>query len=122
MGKPHRDDISPALVERVAGIVAERAGLIFDTARRPVLEAGIRICLARSGSGELEYVERVQVEGALLDDLFAEITVGETYFFRDREVFDLLGERILPERCTRPLEAGAPIRVWSAGCASGEEP
>lgn len=61
--------------------------------------------------------ERALVEGeAGLDAaLVAAATVGETYFFRQREHFDLLAQ--LPFRGT----AQAPLLAWSAACASGEE-
>lgn len=45
---------------------------------------------------------------------------GETYFFRDRGQFDLLRFRLLPELIGRRREAKI-LRLWSAGCASGEE-
>lgn len=52
--------------------------------------------------------------------LFGEFTTGETYFMRDRGLFELLAERIVPELLARG-PARRPLRVWSAGCASGEE-
>ncbi len=55
---------------------------------------------------------------ALLDDLAGAIAVGETYFFRDPDQFEMLRSGVLPG----PLAAHGPaLRVWSAGCASGEE-
>lgn len=47
-------------------------------------------------------------------------TSGETYFFRDRGQFDLLRLRLLPELIER-RRAEKTLRLWSAGCASGEE-
>ncbi|MFH1869561.1 MAG: CheR family methyltransferase [Pseudomonadota bacterium] len=47
-------------------------------------------------------------------------TSGETYFFRDRGQFDLLRLRLLPELIGR-RRAEMTLRLWSAGCASGEE-
>ena len=44
-------------------------------------------------------------------------TVGETYFFRDRKVFEVLEREVLPSLA----KEGRTIRVWSAGCSSGEE-
>ena len=54
----------------------------------------------------------------------AEITIGETYFFRDSAQFALLRDRVLPDLFSpaRLRAHDAPIRIWSAGCASGEEP
>jgi chemotaxis protein methyltransferase CheR len=49
-----------------------------------------------------------------------ELTTNETYFFRERDQLRALIEEILPERLAQ--RGGGPVNVWSAGCASGEEP
>jgi two-component system CheB/CheR fusion protein len=53
-------------------------------------------------------------------ELFNTILINVTGFFRDREAWNVVAEQVIP----RLLEdrGDAPIRVWSAGCASGEEP
>ena len=48
------------------------------------------------------------------------LTNGETYFFRDHGQFDLLRLRLLPELIERRRDAKT-LRLWSAGCSSGEE-
>ncbi|WP_269715621.1 CheR family methyltransferase [Caulobacter sp. NIBR2454] len=53
--------------------------------------------------------------------LEAEITVGETFFFRYAEQFDALRQTILPDILERRRESRR-IRIWSAGCANGSEP
>jgi chemotaxis protein methyltransferase CheR len=56
------------------------------------------------------------------------LTTGETYFFRDRGQLDLIAETILPEIIARKMQAQAiskvkpMLRIWSAGCSTGEEP
>ncbi len=49
-----------------------------------------------------------------------ELTTNETYFFRERDQLRALVEEILPERLAQ--RGSGPVNVWSAGCASGEEP
>lgn len=49
------------------------------------------------------------------------LTTGETYFFRDHGQIDLLGQHILPELIERN-RTQRRLRIWSAGCSSGEEP
>jgi two-component system, chemotaxis family, CheB/CheR fusion protein len=53
-------------------------------------------------------------------ELFNTILINVTGFFRDREAWNVIAEQVLP----RLLEerGDVPIRIWSAGCASGEEP
>jgi hypothetical protein len=55
-----------------------------------------------------------------LDDLVGEITVGETYFFREAAQFEFIRWNILRDLLAR-REPGHVLRAWSAGCASGEE-
>lgn len=50
------------------------------------------------------------------------ITNRESYFFRDKGQMDLLRGRILPELIEHARLAGTKLRIWSAGCSTGEEP
>ena len=50
------------------------------------------------------------------------LTVGETYFLRDAKLFKVFEEQLLPELVEKERLGGRFIRIWSAGCASGEEP
>jgi hypothetical protein len=54
-----------------------------------------------------------------MDQLVGELAVGETYFFRHKEQFDLM--RIVPDLLERNKETRS-LRIWSAGCATGAEP
>ncbi len=56
-----------------------------------------------------------------LDSLIAEITIGETHFFRHREHFEALRDLVLPGLIDRN-EANRRLRIWCAGCADGAEP
>jgi chemotaxis protein methyltransferase CheR len=49
------------------------------------------------------------------------ITIGESYFFRDKGQFAVLREQVLPELIAA-REPQRTLKIWSAGCASGEEP
>lgn len=57
-----------------------------------------------------------------LNVLAKHLTIGESYFFREIVVFSILRERILPEMLERKRAQGErSVRVWSAGCSTGEE-
>jgi chemotaxis protein methyltransferase CheR len=58
---------------------------------------------------------------AELDALIADLTIGETFFFRHRELFDALRQTILPDIIDRN-QYSRQLRIWSAGCATGAEP
>jgi len=66
--------------------------------------------LLRAGSGREQELAR----------LVDELTINETYFFRERAQLVALVTEILPE--LRAQRGGRPVSIWSAGCASGEEP
>jgi two-component system CheB/CheR fusion protein len=55
------------------------------------------------------------------DQLLSTILVSHTAFFRDPEVWTALAEELIPQIAARKA-AGAPLRIWSAGCATGQEP
>jgi len=50
------------------------------------------------------------------------ITTNHTKFFREPEHFSFLAKKALPALLPRHLKEGAPLKVWSAACSSGEEP
>jgi chemotaxis protein methyltransferase CheR len=105
----------------VTDLVRAHFGLIFAAARSAEVEAGLRKVMAKIGIDDLtEFFDRLQAQTSLLDDLIAELTVGETYFFRDPGHFSFIRHEIVPQmRCLRGMDH--VLRVWSAGCASGEE-
>src|SRR5258708_3473040 len=97
-------------------------GLWFDDARLGTLGEGLGRRLQASGRAGSDYLAGLETGGERgeIGALARELTVGETYFFRNVDQFHALRERVLPER----LEARAglsPVRILSAGCASGEE-
>jgi chemotaxis protein methyltransferase CheR len=101
--------------------IRRRAGLNFPESRLPDLEAGIRRAMAHAGTGDIHsFAQRVDTDAAVFDALIGNLTVGETYFFREPAQFEVLRNRVLPD-LRRGLANGGRLRVWSAGCASGEE-
>jgi len=106
-------------LDRIAAIVYERTGLVFPENRRIIAEAGIRRGMAAARINDLEqYATVISRDTVMLDELFAQLTVGETYFFRESDQLDYIRREVLPH--LRP--AGRGLRVWSAGCSTGEEP
>ncbi len=128
-GSPRTVQNTPALgfgdVERFSRLLLEHCGLNFTAARRAELELGIRQAFAASTCANLdEYYHLLQnsTAGRMdLDRLINAATVNETHFFRDAAQFNALYNHVLPELIERkrPLRS---LRIWSAGCASGEEP
>jgi two-component system, chemotaxis family, CheB/CheR fusion protein len=67
-----------------------------------------------------EYLERLEANPEEFKSLFDTILVNVTSFFRDRPAWDYLADEVLT-RIVSGKQPRDPIRVWSAGCASGEE-
>ncbi len=79
---------------------------------------------AKGAASCSEYLKQLTGSGfrdGELDSLVGELTIGETYFFRQPEHFQALREAVFPELLERN-GASRRIRVWSAGCATGAEP
>ncbi len=66
------------------------------------------------------YVKHLKENREELDVLYRDLLIGVTRFFRNEEAFEVLSQRVLPELLAQ-LPRGAPIRIWIAGCATGEE-
>jgi two-component system, chemotaxis family, CheB/CheR fusion protein len=67
-----------------------------------------------------EYAKLLKGNPAELQALYQEILINVTRFFRDPQVFEALKAKVFPE-IHKSKPAGSPIRIWVAGCASGEE-
>lgn len=112
---------STSAYEKIAGLVAARSGLSFSPSLRDQAEAGIRRSMSRLGiSDPVQYCTLLESDGTPFDDLVCELTVGETYFFRDPAQFEFLRREILPEVLGR-RGSDHVIRLLSAGCSTGEE-
>lgn len=100
--------------------LAEQTGLVFDGSHADRMADTVGRAYQGSGAASPgDYIEILQHDPVAYDTLTDRLTIGETYFFREPRHFELLRSRIAPERATLHLR---PLRVWSAGCASGEEP
>ena len=107
---------------RLADLAHLVAGLTFPPNRQPSAEAGMRRAMATLGVHDpLALLTAAELPGEARDVVLGELTIGESYFFRDASPLGVLADEILPARAGG--HAGSrPLRIWSAGCASGEEP
>jgi two-component system, chemotaxis family, CheB/CheR fusion protein len=67
-----------------------------------------------------EYLAYLRKKPSELDKLFKDILIGVTQFFRDPDVFDQLAKRVIP-KIVKNRDPDEQIRVWVAGCSTGEE-
>lgn len=102
----------------VAALLEATLGLSFAGPRRGRLLAAIEAQRRAAGVSAGPYLAAASRPGRVFDRLVAEVTVGETFFFRDRAQIGLLRDVVLPELAAGPPR---PLALWSAGCAGGEE-
>ena len=113
----------PHVIHRFRAAVAHRLGLHFDDAKLPFLETVFLRRIeagGRTDEGYLGHLEHAPAEGELAA-LAQELTVPETYFFRNIDQFRAFAEICLPQRVSARV-GNRRLRFLSAGCASGEEP
>jgi chemotaxis protein methyltransferase CheR len=68
-----------------------------------------------------EWLLSTPLTKAQLQVLASHLTVGETYFFRGKQAFDVLSSRVLPALIQARRGRDQRLRLWSAACCSGEE-
>jgi len=120
------DRLPDMLLSQLSDFVAERMGFHFPRERWPDLERGIRAAVPEFDFDDTESCVRWLVSSPVtrsqIEVLASHLTVGETYFFRERQSFQILEERVLPELIRKRRGTDKRLRIWSAGCCTGEEP
>ena len=104
--------------------LARRLGLHFEESRTPVLAEVLQRRLEKTGLAAGGYLDRLDSTAPLGDELrqlARELTVGETYFFRNIDQFHAVADVVFPDRLSARA-ATRTLAMLSAGCASGEEP
>ena len=120
-----RDDREEATRERdfeaLLDYLRKQRGFDFSGYKRPSLIRRVEKrmqMLALGGFGD--YMDYLEVHPEEFAELFNTILINVTAFFRDASAWEFLAAQVVP-RIIERKKPGAPIRVWSAGCASGEE-
>ncbi|MEM9067462.1 MAG: CheR family methyltransferase [Myxococcota bacterium] len=115
--------LDPALFALLTDRVAARAGLRIPAGQKWLLESRVQARLAARDQGETvdAYASLVLRDNEELDRLVETLRVGETFFYRHPRQLRAIRRVALPEIAARCEAEGRPMRIWSAGCASGEE-
>lgn len=120
------DRVSDAQWSQLSEVIAQATGLHFPRERSADLQRGVAGA-ARELNFEdtAAYVERLlstPLTTAQIEVLASHLTVGETYFFREKKTFDVLAADVLPELVRSRRGCEQRLRIWSAACCTGEEP
>ncbi|MDP3711622.1 MAG: CheR family methyltransferase [Mycobacteriales bacterium] len=108
---------------RLRRMLAAAAGLAFDDARRDSLAYSLAERLRACGLTDVSaYLDRVDGDPVERQRLLDEVTIQETHFFRNPPQVRALRTHVLPELIRHAESNGRRLRIWSAGCSTGEEP
>lgn len=101
-------------------LVETHAGIAVTDAKFEMFYARLARRLRVLGLQDFKaYVARLREDdGSELTELINAITTNFTGFFRERHHYEFLAQRLVPNWAARP---GAPLRLWSAGCSTGQE-
>ncbi|MEO7411047.1 MAG: protein-glutamate O-methyltransferase CheR [Sphingomicrobium sp.] len=108
----------------LAGLLEARTGQQLTMSRRWRIETALSSLLKTRGIATLDELITILVMGrepALANLVVEALLNNETYFFRDRQPFDLLSTQFLPA-LTKLRGDKKHLKIWSAGCSTGQEP
>ena len=109
--------------ETIRRIVGERTGIMLADGKRDMVYGRLARRLRALGLSRFDEYCRIVADGsdqAELSELVNAITTNLTAFFRENHHFEFLANTLLPELIRKKPEKR--MRIWSAGCSSGEEP
>ncbi len=105
-------------------LIHQRLGLFYDNGRRELLQDRLAMLMAERGiSSFLDYYYLLKYDpqsGAEWLRLQSALAVRETYFFRESDQIYVAAQHLVP--ALQRQYPGRTVRIWSAACASGEEP
>lgn len=122
-GPPVTDHVPMSGYDDLLAFVGEHSLQDLSLYKRGTLERRIarRMALAGLGADELaRYLEMLRADAVERAQLAADLLIHVTSFFRDPAVFEHLSEKAIPG-LVATLSGERPLRVWIAGCSTGEE-
>ena len=110
--------------EQYRTLIYNESGIHFTSTNRSILESRLREELRKKGLTSVKtYFEQVSKDQGELKSFLDSITTNLTRFFRNQAHFDALEHHVIPELLAiKKASADHTIKIWSAGCSTGEEP
>ncbi|WP_448661351.1 CheR family methyltransferase [Sphingomonas sp. CJ20] len=114
----HSAELTPRDFAAIAAIMHEDARIALTEAKTTLVQSRLARRLREHGLSKFsDYVALVQRDPQERHTMVVSLTTNHTHFFREPHHFDHFRSTVLPELKKR----NGPIRIWSAGCSSGEE-
>lgn len=109
------------LLSQLFRLFRQRHNLDFSLYKRATIMRRLARRVQLAGAKQIsDYLDRLETDTQEADDLYRDLLVEVTHFFRDPEAFRKLREKIIPEMIQRS-DPDAELRIWVSGCATGEE-
>ncbi|MFL6231654.1 MAG: CheR family methyltransferase [Thermoanaerobaculia bacterium] len=106
---------------KICAILRRETGHDFRRYKQSTLVRRVRRRMSESRAASIyAYVEALSHDNQEVEQLFRDLLISVTHFFRDPEAFSLLADKVIPRLFEGKDEDGF-VRVWVAGCATGEE-
>ena len=125
-GKTDYQSIPNALLLRLSEYLTAKIGLHFSNRNRNELHQKMAAAMNDFDFEDVgEFIEWLLSSSPTqkqIEILASHLTVGETYFFREKRAFEILEQSILPGLMDARRRTEKRLRFWSAGCSTGEEP
>ena len=120
---PADDEPAPRSgMEKVVRLLRDAYDIDFASYKQETVTRRIDRRLQLNDSADLdEYVRRLEADPEELNRLYHDLLIGVTRFFRDKAAFERLAADVLPSLVSN-LGRDEELRIWVAGCATGEEP
>lgn len=116
------EEIPPVGIDAIFELFRQRYDLDFSQYKQSTISRRVARRLALSDLGDIEaYIARLRDDPPELNRLYEDLLIGVTQFFRDPEAFTALEQEVLPD-LLQQAQGDRALRVWVAGCATGEEP
>ena len=111
-------------LDEIRTLIEQRSAILFDSSRERFFSTRVREHLEEKNlSSGTELLRLVRGSSIEYEALLERLLTQETSFFRYPAVYEALEKRILPEIQERKFwESPRALRIWSAGCSTGEEP
>ena len=117
------ETLSDANFELYRDLIYKESGITFTPTNRSILESRLKERLREKGLTSMsEYLEKVKASKDELTGFLDSITTNLTRFFRNQAHFDALEKYVIPELINNIKKIPGTIKIWSAGCSTGEEP
>ncbi|SHJ51422.1 MCP methyltransferase, CheR-type [Malonomonas rubra DSM 5091] len=116
-------DVPDEAYRQISEVLREQQNFILDGYKDLCIKRRIAARIRAVGESCAEgYVEKLAASEKEQRQLLTALSIHVSHFFRNPSTFRMLEKKVLPELLRRAVQQKSKLRIWSVGCANGEEP